>query len=128
MTKFSRGRTRITTEEVEMEELYPAERVRSRSFVPGIGFGTSMIIFLTLLTIVAVYMQTPPGAVSSDASALMFSSGRAMKRLEVTNRKPHPVGSRKASCLRSHYLAPGLELAARRDSGLAVDAEPRGMI
>lgn len=78
-----------------MEELYSAERLPSRSIGLRriIGFGTSMIIFLTLLTIFAVYRQTPPGAVPSDASALEFSSGRAMKRLEVTNRKPHPVGS-----------------------------------
>jgi Peptidase family M28 len=87
-----------------MEELYPAERVRSRTHVPGIGFGTSMIIFLTLLTIVAVYMQTPPGAVPSDASALVFSSGRAMKRLEVTNRKPHPVGSLEHAEVQNYIL------------------------
>src|SRR5215475_9526720 len=78
-----------------MEELYPAERVHSRSLGLRrmIGFGTSMIIFLTLLTIFAVYRQAPPAAVSSDAPAVVFSSGRAMKRLEVTSRKPHPVGS-----------------------------------
>ncbi|HXQ37468.1 MAG TPA: hypothetical protein VN843_25885, partial [Anaerolineales bacterium] len=58
-----------------------------------IGLGTSMVIFLTLLTIFAVYRQAPPSAVSSDAPAAVFSSGRAMKRLEVTNRQPHPVGS-----------------------------------
>lgn len=78
-----------------MEELYSAERLPSRSIGLRrlIGFGTSMIIFLTLLTIFAVYRQTPPSAVPGDAPALAFSSGRAMKRLEVTNRKPHPVGS-----------------------------------
>jgi len=64
-----------------------------------------MIIFLMLLTIVAVYMQTPPGAVSSDASALVFSSGRAMKRLEVTNRKPHPVGSLEHAEVQNYILS-----------------------
>ena len=78
-----------------MEELYPTERVHSRSLGLRriISFGTLMIIFLTLLTIFAVYRQAPPSAVSSDAPAVVFSSGRAMKRLEVTNRTPHPVGS-----------------------------------
>src|ERR1700752_1330055 len=78
-----------------MEELYPTERVHSRSFGLRrmIGLGTSMVIFLTLLTIFAVYRQAPPSAVSRDAPAAVFSSGRAMKRLEVTNRQPHPVGS-----------------------------------
>lgn len=52
-----------------------------------------MFLFLTLLTIFAVYRQGPPAAVSSDAPAVVFSSARAMKRLEITNRKPHPVGS-----------------------------------
>ncbi|HEX6649743.1 MAG TPA: M20/M25/M40 family metallo-hydrolase, partial [Pyrinomonadaceae bacterium] len=68
-------------------------RPRSLGLRRLIGFGSSMFLFLTLLTIFVVYRQAPPAAVSSDAPAVVFSSGRAMKRLEITNRKPHPVGS-----------------------------------
>lgn len=90
-----------------MEELYPAQGVQTRTLAPGrlIGLGTLMIIFLVLLTIIAVYMQTPPAAVSSDAAAAVFSSGRAMKRLEVTNRKPHPVGSLEHQEVQNYLVA-----------------------
>jgi hypothetical protein len=37
--------------------------------------------------------QRPPSAVSADAPANVFSSGRAMKHLQVLAQAPRPIGS-----------------------------------
>ena len=50
-------------------------------------------VFITLLSFVALYQQTPPRALAADAPAGDFSSGRAMKLLEAIAKLPHPIGS-----------------------------------
>ena len=92
-----------------MDESYSVDGARDGAFAhtqrSGIGVGTLMILFLTLLTLFAVYRQTPPAAVASDAPATVFSSGRAMKRLEVISRKPHPAGSLEHAEVKNYILS-----------------------
>lgn len=91
-----------------MDELYPTERVRPGSSIgalkSGVGVGALMLLFLSLLSLFTIYMLAPPGAVTAAAPPSDFSSGRAMKHLEVISSKPHPVGSLEHAGVRDYIL------------------------
>lgn len=68
---------------------------------------------LTLLFILfwggfSLYHANPPATVSAEASADEFSSGRAMKHLQVITRQPHPPGSNEHTAVRE-YIAQALQ-------------------
>jgi hypothetical protein len=68
------------------------------------GLSISALLFVALVSCVAFYGQTAPAKVASDAAAADFSSGRAMKQLEVISQRPHPIGSAEHAAVREHLL------------------------
>jgi Peptidase family M28 len=84
------------------------ESLQSKS---GASSALSIVICSLIALVVAcsIYRQTPPDAVSASAPLTEFSSGRAMQRLEVIARKPHPIGSQEHALVRDYILK---ELAA----------------
>jgi hypothetical protein len=66
--------------------------------------GVLTCLLITLLVAFSIYRQTPPAAVPATASLAVFSSARAMQRLEVIAQKPHPMGSLEHARVRSYIL------------------------
>lgn len=50
-------------------------------------------LFIVFFALFGIYQLNPPNAAPSNAPLTEFSSGRAMKHLEVIAQKPHPIGS-----------------------------------
>jgi Peptidase family M28 len=64
---------------------------------------------LTLLFILSwggftLYQGNAPAAVSANAGANEFSSGRAMSQLQTITKKPHPAGSAEHAAVREHIV------------------------
>ncbi|MEH1814610.1 MAG: M20/M25/M40 family metallo-hydrolase [Nostoc sp.] len=51
------------------------------------------ILFIIFFVFIGIYQINPPNAVPTNVPLIEFSSGRAMKHLEVIAQKPHPIGS-----------------------------------
>jgi hypothetical protein len=86
-----------------MELQKPEERVVSS---PGGNYAT-VIALVTLSILCAgfvIYRLTPPSAQPVDAPAAGFAASRAMERLKMIARKPHPVGSAEHSEVRDYLL------------------------
>ena len=75
----------------------------------GLGVGVAALLILGLLVGLVVYSLRPPAAVGAGAPADVYSSGRAMKHLEVISQRPHAVGSAEHAAVREHIRG---ELAA----------------
>ncbi|MCA1568629.1 MAG: M28 family metallopeptidase [Acidobacteria bacterium] len=71
--------------------------------------GVIVTLFLAVCAGLSIYQQRPPQAVGAGAPPAEFSSGRAMRQLEVITRKPHPMGSVEHERVRDYLLG---ELAA----------------
>lgn len=84
---------------------------RSLALTPKLGFGRGLlaVAFLVFLILFVIYEQAPPRAVPADASATSYSSGRAMKHLQVITQSPRPLGSAGHAAARDYILK---ELAA----------------
>ena len=91
-----------------MAQAYKGAELASGGETTSFKFNSVISIAAILLMIAAallsVYRQHPPAAVPVDASVLEFSSGRAMKHLEVISRRPHPMGSLEHSAVRDYLL------------------------
>lgn len=81
--------------------------------------GLMQLLLVGAVALLAIYRLMPPAAVAVDAPPTEFSSGRAMKHLEVISRVPHPVGSQGHAEVREYLLK---ELAALGASPEAVAA------
>lgn len=72
--------------------------------------GGNYAIAITLVTlsilcaVLVIYRLAPPSARPADAPAAGFAAGRAMERLKMIARKPHPVGSAEHSEVRDYLL------------------------
>lgn len=55
--------------------------------------GGLVSLFISVVTALSLYQQTPPAAADAGAPLTEFSSGRAMRQLEVISKRPHPLGS-----------------------------------
>ncbi|MBN3950372.1 MAG: M20/M25/M40 family metallo-hydrolase [Nostoc sp. NMS7] len=60
-----------------------------------------LILFFAFL---GLYQLNPPAAASISAPLIEFSSGRAIKHLEVIAQKPHPIGSPEHTVVRDYIL------------------------
>lgn len=96
-----------------MNELNTIENSLPHSLAPargaGLGVGVAALLVLGLLVALVAYSLRPPAAVGAGAPADMYSSGRAMKHLEVIGQRPHAVGSAEHAAVRDHIRG---ELAA----------------
>src|SRR5262245_57870367 len=90
-----------------MEEQYSTEGRRFPLSVHMLkpGFGVLMALFLSILVLFTMSRLTPPGEVSATASSTEFSSGRAMKHLEVICQRPHPIGSLEHAAVRKYIIS-----------------------
>ncbi len=70
----------------------------------------TFFLSIVLFAFLGIYQLNPPDAVPINAPRMDFSSGRAMKHLEVIAQKPHPIGSPENAEVRNYILK---ELAAR---------------
>jgi hypothetical protein len=80
------------------------EKIKTLELRAGAGSVSEFALFLLLvgLAFVAVYRMSPPSAVSSQAPATDFSSGRAMQHLKVITEHPHPVGTAEHTRVREY--------------------------
>lgn len=72
-------------------------------------FSDSLLSLITLLFLIALfflsfYANMPPAAVSTDAPASEFSSGRAMQHIRAIAQSPHPVGTPEHAKVRDYIL------------------------
>ncbi|HYO64055.1 MAG TPA: M20/M25/M40 family metallo-hydrolase [Pyrinomonadaceae bacterium] len=65
----------------------------------------ALFLLVALFVLAGVRSQQPPRAVGADAPAGEFSSARAVRRLEVIARQPHPVGTAEHAAVRDYILA-----------------------
>ena len=70
----------------------------------------TFFLSIVLFAFLGIYQLNPPDAAPINAPKMDFSSGRAMKHLEVIAQKPHPIGSPENAEVRNYILK---ELAAR---------------
>lgn len=77
-----------------------------RVFTPGAAhlYGFITLASLFLFVCLSLYLHEPPAAVPATSTPEKFSSGRAMKHLEVISQKPHPVGTFEHSSVRDYIL------------------------
>ncbi|MBW4611011.1 MAG: M20/M25/M40 family metallo-hydrolase [Hassallia sp. WJT32-NPBG1] len=61
-------------------------------------------LFILFFTFIGIYQLKPPAAVSINAPLVEFSSGRAMKHLEVIAQEPHPIGSPEHAIVRDYLF------------------------
>jgi hypothetical protein len=92
----------------------------------GIGLMMLTVFFVFL----GVYQLTPPDPVPANAPLTEFSSGRAMKHLNVIAQKPHPMGSPEHAEVREYILkelaAIGLSPAVQTTTAVNHRGVPRG--
>jgi hypothetical protein len=74
------------------------------------AFSLAIIIVLALLAGLAIYLQSPPAAAPESAAPEGFSSGRALKHLQVIARQPHPLGSSEHAAVRDYLVGKLKEL------------------
>ncbi|HET7113073.1 MAG TPA: M20/M25/M40 family metallo-hydrolase, partial [Pyrinomonadaceae bacterium] len=87
--------------------------------------GVLTLLFILFWVGFSLYQANPPAAVSVDASANEFSSGRAMKHLQAITKQPHPPGTVEhkavrdyiAAALASYGLQPEIQTATVVDRG-----------
>ncbi len=66
--------------------------------------GLLMLASVVLFALFALYQQHPPEAVATTASLAEFSSGRALKHIEVIARAPHEMGSAEHAAVRDYIV------------------------
>lgn len=64
--------------------------------------GLLSLALLAACALLAVYSLAPPAAVPAGAPTADFSSGRALKHLEVIAQRPHPAGTREHEAVRAY--------------------------
>jgi peptidase M28-like protein len=87
--------------------------------------GVLTLLFILFWGGFSLYQANPPAAVSADANANEFSSGRAMKHLQAISKQPHPPGTAEhafvrdyiVETLKSNGLEPEIQTATVIDRG-----------
>ena len=70
----------------------------------GLFPGLLMLGCVVLFTLLALNQQRPPKAVAANAPPAEFSSGRAIKHIEVIARAPHEMGSAEHAAVRDYIV------------------------
>jgi Peptidase family M28 len=83
------------------------EKIKSVEIRAGAGSLREVVLFLLLvgLALLAIFRLSPPPAVSAQAPATDFSSGRAMRHLKAISARPHPLGTDAHAEARDYLLA-----------------------
>lgn len=67
--------------------------------------GIFLLVFLTLLAVLAVVLQQPPPPAPAHAPPERFSAVRAFEHVQVIAQEPHPTGSPANAAVRDYLLA-----------------------
>jgi hypothetical protein len=98
--------------------------VQPIAVIPGRDsiIATAIVLFIALLVLISLNGQRPPALVPATAPPLEFSAGRAMTRLEVIAKEPHPMGSIEHASVRDFLLkelaAEGLNPEVQKTTGV----------
>ncbi len=78
-----------------------------RASKPGapVRRGLFILLFLALLSFLAIEQQRPPAVVPAGAPAAEFSAARALEHLKVIAREPHPTGSPENARVREYIVS-----------------------
>jgi len=90
----------VTTMDQTISTIQP----RSRSWELKYSAGILTFLFLMFWLILSLYQANPPAAVSASAPAAEFSSGRAMKHVQMLAKQPHPMGSIEHGVVRDYIF------------------------
>lgn len=89
---------------VEAQAVKPAPRL----FISGLSADSIRllggVLFVAAFVALSIYRQELPSSQPANAALNVFSSGRAMKYLEVIARKPHPIGSVEHDVVRDYIM------------------------
>ena len=79
---------------------------KSRSVALGLSSSAAILTFLFLMfwLILSLYGDNPPSAVNANAPAAEFSSGRAIKHVQMLAKQPHPMGSIEHGVVRDYIF------------------------
>lgn len=75
-----------------------------RSWELKYSAGILTFLFLMFWVILSLYQASPPAAVSANAPAADFSSGRAMTHVQMLAKQPHPMGSIEHGVVRDYIF------------------------
>src|SRR4030095_7329425 len=90
----------VTTMDQTISTIQP----RSRSWELKYSAGILTFLFLMFWLILSLYQANPPAAVTAGAPAAEFSSGRAMKHVQMLAKQPHPMGSIEHGVVRDYIF------------------------
>ena len=80
----------------------------ARPLVVGLGHDSivaiATVLFLSLLTALSIYRQSPPAVKGTDAAPGEFSAARAMIDLAVIAKRPHQMGSAEHAAVRDYLV------------------------
>ena len=74
------------------------------------ALGLLVVLLAAVVVVLALHFGGPPAAVAGTAPLTEFSSGRAVKRLEVVASQPHPMGTSAHAAVREYIIATLAEL------------------
>jgi Peptidase family M28 len=87
-----------------MDQTISTTQSRSRSWELKYSAGILTFLFLMFWVILSLYQANPPAAVSANAPAAEFSSGRAMTHVQMLAKQPHPIGSIEHGVVRDYIF------------------------
>lgn len=93
---------------------------------PSLRFDSALsaftFLFILFLAAFSLHQSKPPAAVPANAPPTDFSSGRAMKNLEMIAQRPHELGSAEHEAVRDYILkqivTAGLEPQVQKATGI----------
>lgn len=87
-----------------MDQTISTTQSRSHSRELKYSAGILTFLFLMFWVILSLYQASPPAAVSANAPAADFSSGRAMTHVQMLAKQPHPMGSIEHGVVRDYIF------------------------
>jgi hypothetical protein len=101
----------------------PAPILGARRPAATIPLAPLIVLLVVLMAALSLLRLSPPAAVSADAPAGLFSSGRAMAHLREIAQRPHPTGSAENDRVRAYLVgqleALGLDVEVQRAQSVA---------
>ena len=92
----------------------------------NVVFGVGIFLILIVAAWLGMYQYIPPAIVPADAPSGEFSSGRALKHVEVIAASPHPIGSAEHAAVRDYLMqqlsAAGLNPEIQKSAAVNADS------
>lgn len=92
----------------------------------NVVFGVGIFLIVIVAAWLGMHQYVPPAAVPADAPSGEFSSGRALKHVEVIAAAPHPLGSAEHAAVRDYLMqqlsAAGLNPEIQKSAAINADS------